>query len=123
MLTKYTVEFFFRTMDPTSADIEVILGMSPVKIRKKANTGKIHLFYGTTTTLEYCSVPTALSTGVWHHFSFSINEETQSVKCYFDGNSVAVGANPLVIIAGTIDPPTEMVLGYSSDMKTLEEPF
>jgi hypothetical protein len=40
-ITEYTIEFFFKTSDPTAIGLEVIMGLTPVKIRKKGATARI----------------------------------------------------------------------------------
>lgn len=115
-LTMYTVEFFFKTDDPFSTDTEVILGMSPVKIRKKPTSGEIQLFYGTaaTFTVSYCDSGTAILADYWHHFAFIIDEETGTLACYLDGVELPVGANNVAIVATDIELPTELYYGYTS---------
>ena len=120
--TEYSVELWVKTSDPTSGANEVILGMSPMKIRKKSVTGKIQLFYGTTFTVSYCDTVTSLLTDKWHHFAFTLNSETGTLKCYFDGENVPVGSNPLSIVVTTLEKPTELVYGYTTVPGT-ESPF
>lgn len=118
------MEFFLKSPDPTSTDNEVILGMSPIKIRKRQTSGSLQLFFGTasTFTVSYCDTPVPLTTDMWHHFAFVIDISDQSLKCYFDGAEVNPGLNLQSIIATTLPIPTELYYGYTS-VPINEEPF
>lgn len=82
----------------------------------------MQIFYGTTFTVSYCETPTTMLPNVWHHYSFSLKQKYQSLKCYFDGVELSVGSNPLSIIASSLEKPTELVYGFTTVPGT-EAPF
>jgi hypothetical protein len=40
-VSQYTIELYFKTSDPSSSNLEVIMGLSPIKLRKMS--GSPHL--------------------------------------------------------------------------------
>jgi hypothetical protein len=62
--------------------------MSPYKIKKGASTPKIQLSYSIFT---FCSSISDLNDNTWYHFSFSINQNYKTLKCYLNGISYGIG--------------------------------
>jgi hypothetical protein len=123
-LTEYSFELFFKSDDPSSAGLEVIMGLTPVKLRKVSGTPNLQINYGSgASTLNYCDCPTDIQTDVWHHFAMSLDEISGELKCYFDGVSYDIGSNPSSVISSGIVPITDVTIGYTSDPQGLETYF
>lgn len=63
-----TVEIWFKSDNMATLNLEVILGLSPYKLRKKSGVSQIQITYG---QYLYCD-SSNLITNSWYHFAFSI---------------------------------------------------
>ncbi|CDW88931.1 neurohypophysial n-terminal domain containing protein [Stylonychia lemnae] len=116
-----TAEIWFRADNMLGANPEVILGMTPYKLRKKAGTNSIHINYQT--TLTFCESNETLDSNKWYHFAFAISEKLLNMSCYLDGNQFSIGENSRVLIANEVFKPDELVFGSSKALLGQEKNF
>ncbi|CDW84379.1 neurohypophysial n-terminal domain containing protein [Stylonychia lemnae] len=121
-LGELTMEIWFKSKNIESSYTEVIVGLSPYKIKKKPGWTEIYLHYQG--MLSYCeTTQTPLQSNVWYHFAFTLNEITLKLYCYLDGQPVSIGTNPGSLIAKKISNPSEMVIGGTNDNLGFENNF
>ncbi|CDW89849.1 neurohypophysial n-terminal domain containing protein [Stylonychia lemnae] len=116
-----TAEIWFRGDNMLGANPEVILGMTPYKLRKKAGSNSIHINFQTTFT--FCETNETLDDQKWYHFAFAISEKLLNISCYLDGNQFSIGQNSRVVIAMDVIKPTELVFGSSKTLLGQEKNF
>lgn len=123
-INKTTVEIWFRSDNVSSSDLEVLVGLSPYKLRKTAGQASIHLsFRG---GLIYCDTKDAskeINSNKWQHLAWTINEVKEEFLCYLDGEAISIGTNSALLIAKQITTPTEITLGGTTDPKIGEVNF
>lgn len=103
--------------------MEVVLGMSPILIRKKKDEPNLHIIYGSSVRVSYCDIPVAIDSNIWHHFAFSISISGNRISCYQDGFEYDVNSNPVEFLTQNHNYPTELVLGHTKTAAFGEEPF
>ena len=91
----------------TSSNIEIILGTTPYKIRKRPSSTQIELNYDA--SVNYCNT-SSLSVLTWYHFAFTLDETYSSLYCFLNGVSVDTGSATGVITAN-VKNPTEITFG------------
>eukprot|EP00347_Sterkiella_histriomuscorum_P014233 403361664 len=121
-MIKMSMEIWFKIDDISSSTLQVIVGATPYKLRKKANSKSFHLsFQG---LLTYCEITnTTFASDTWYHYAFTINEAKVQLKCYFNGDPISIGDSPAVLIAQELYRPTELTLGGTTDPKASEINF
>lgn len=118
-LSEITIEVWFKMDNITTTTIEIILGTSPYKIRRRLGTTQIELNYNA--NVNYC-VTSALTVDTWYHFAFTIEETYQSFYCYLNGVSYSTGSGTALITA-EVFMPTEITFGGTTNVKSNETPF
>ncbi|CDW75719.1 neurohypophysial n-terminal domain containing protein [Stylonychia lemnae] len=121
-LDSITVELWFKADNINSQALEIILGMSPYKLRKKFGQNTIDiLFMG---SLIYCGTEGFdLSSENWIHFAFSISKTLLSFNCYLNGQSYSIGDNAAFLVAQNLQKPQEITLGGTVYPSGPENPF
>ena len=114
-----TIEVWFKSSNMLSNFLEIILGLSPYKFRKKAGMAQIQLNWG---DINYCD-SSSLKSDQWYHFAFTMAEDTQTLICYLDGSPVPIGISPMTAITSNIERLKEIAFGTSVDKKISETPF
>lgn len=110
-INKTSIEIWFRADDASSADLGVLLGMTPYKIRKTASASSLHLSYkGGLIYCETLDASLTITSGTWQHFAFTINEAKKEFKCFLDGDQFSIGTNSALLIATSIITPTEITI-------------
>ncbi|CDW84369.1 neurohypophysial n-terminal domain containing protein [Stylonychia lemnae] len=121
-LIQATVEIWFKSDNILSSNTEVILGMTPYKLRKKQGVNLIQLIYQG--QLFYCeNVNAEMKSDLWYHFAFTLNQANKALKCYFDGESYDIGTTLPSLIASDIVRPEELVLGGTTSVTGFEKNF
>eukprot|EP00347_Sterkiella_histriomuscorum_P002038 403369714 len=119
-----SVEVWFRSDNMLSSNLEVIVALTPYKLRKRSNEASIHLSYQG--QLSFCDTAAAnklLYADIWYHFAWSMDEKSLSLKCYLNGQSIGVGSSPISIITSNIVRPSEITLGGTTSPKLSEVNF
>jgi hypothetical protein len=103
-----------------SINLQVLIGLTPYKLRKKAGLAQVLLFFK---DMEFCATINLVSK-VWYHYAVSISSANGgSLNCYLNGESLNVGTNPISQIATNIFSFTEISFGTSTTLKPNEMPF
>ncbi|TNV75036.1 hypothetical protein FGO68_gene6423 [Halteria grandinella] len=118
--TSAAFEIWFKADNIFSMYQEIILGLSPYKMRKKNGVAQVQLNFGDN---NYCDSKN-LKSNQWYHFAVSMTEENGgALNCYIDGETIAVGQIPVATIATNIQKFKEVSFGTSVDIKTSESRF
>jgi len=118
--TSFAIEFWFKADDVGSINLEVLLGLTPYKMRKKAGLAQVLLLFK---DLEFCATIN-LESKVWYHYALSISSANSgSLNCYLNGEALNVGTNPVSQVATNIFSFTEVSFGTSTTLKPNEVPF
>ena len=80
--TAMTFEVWFKADDIATVNLEVIVGMSPYKLRKKSSSSEIQINYQG--TLSYCDTNSTLKSNTWYYFAMTLSEKTLTMACYLN---------------------------------------
>lgn len=118
--TQFTIEAWFKSDHIGSFSNEIILGLSPYKLRKKAGQPSIQIIYS---DYSYCEMA-SLKGDTWYHFALSLSEEgAGSIACYLNGQPYSAGLAPVSLISSNVMKFKEISFGSSIDAKTSESKF
>lgn len=119
-VTTLTIEFWFKADDIGTIQLQVILGLTPYKVMKKAGLAQVILSYGGS---DFCPTSNLLS-NTWYHFAFTMSETNGgTLNCYLLGQPLNTGTVAVSTIASNVQLPKEISFGTSTTLKPGEATF
>eukprot|EP00347_Sterkiella_histriomuscorum_P014884 403359155 len=123
--TAITAEIWFKSDDVLSSNNEVIVGLSPYKLKKKPFTNEIQLSFQNAIT--YCDSGTILKSNKWYYFAFTISEAKSTLACYIYNSTnfiqLTTGTSSTMLITSNVQLPNEVSLGGTKDPRGSEQNF
>ena len=107
-----TVEIWFKFDNINSNTVDVILGATPFRLRKKASLPQIQLNFNG--FVNYCDTTDPILTDKWYHFAWALNENNGGdFVCYLNGKPLPIGSSPPSLVTQNVTTLTEITFGSS----------